>query len=76
VENNRKGVTLAEVSDDLLRQCTEYKEAMMLIEERQWVERRLDEIARLLKGRAAALAINDFNRRCLPGNCSSDGGLN
>jgi hypothetical protein len=59
---------MAEVSDDLLRQCTEYKEALMLIEERQWVEKRLDEIARRLKGRAAALAINDFNRKCLTEN--------
>jgi hypothetical protein len=61
-------MTMADVSDDLLRQCNEYKEAIRLIEERQSVERRLDEIERLLKGRAAALAINDLNRKCLPEN--------
>ncbi|MEN3296223.1 MAG: hypothetical protein V7642_5476 [Burkholderiales bacterium] len=66
--------TMADVSDDRLRQCKEYKEAVMLIEERQWVEKRLDEIGRLLKGPAAALAINDLNRKCLPGQGHSDSG--
>jgi hypothetical protein len=50
-------------SDDFLRQSKEYKNALLLIEERKANEKRLDEIKGLLTGSSAALAVLDTNRK-------------
>lgn len=52
-------------SDDFLRQSKEYKNALLLIEERKANEKRLDEIKGLLTGSSAVLAVLDTNRKRL-----------
>jgi hypothetical protein len=54
-------------SADILRQSKEYKNALVLIEERKVNEKRLDGIKGLLTGSSAALAVLDTNHKRLSG---------
>jgi hypothetical protein len=50
-------------SDEAIRRSSDYRDALLLLTERDAAERRLEEIRELLRGGAAALAVLDTNTR-------------